>query len=73
MRVRYNAPVILTFTLLATGVLVVDQFLNGFAQTWFACPPRLTDAGALDYLRLFTYVLGHKSWLHLISNFSFVP
>jgi len=72
VRVRYNAPVILTFTLLATGVLVVDQFLNGFAQAWFACPPRLTDAGALDYLRLFTYVLGHKSWLHLISNFSFV-
>ena len=32
MRVRYNAPVILTFTLLATGILVVDQFLNGFAQ-----------------------------------------
>jgi hypothetical protein len=52
VRVRYNAPVILTFTLPATGVLVVDQFLNGFAQAWFACPPRLSDAGALDYLRL---------------------
>lgn len=72
MRIRYNAPVILTFTLLATAVLVVDQVLGGFVQTYFVCPVRLSGAGALDYLRLFTYVLGHKSWLHLMSNFSFV-
>ena len=38
MRVRYNAPVILTFTLLAVAVLVVDQFRSGFARVWFSCP-----------------------------------
>ena len=72
MRIRYNAPVILTFTLLAAAVLVADRLWSGFTQAWFVCPARLTDAGALDYMRLFTYVLGHKSWLHLMSNFSFV-
>jgi len=32
----------------------------------------LEGAGGLDYLRLFSYVLGHRDWLHLMSNFSFV-
>jgi rhomboid protease GluP len=72
LRIRYNAPVILTFTLLAAAVLVVDQFRNGFARVWFSCPASLDGAGALDYLRLLTYVLGHRDWLHLMSNFSFV-
>ena len=72
MRIRYNAPVILTFTLLAAAVQAVDQFVPGFAQSWFACPARLTDAGPLDYLRLFLYPLGHRGWLHLVSNFAFV-
>ena len=72
MRVRYNAPVILTFTLLAAAVMVVDQFVSGFARLWFSCPANLDGAGAADYLRLFSYVLGHRDWLHLMSNFSFV-
>mgnify|MGYP001333887732 CR=1 FL=1 len=42
MRIRYNAPVILTFTLLATAVLVVNQVLGGFVQTYFVCPVRLS-------------------------------
>ena len=72
MRIRYNAPVILTFSLLATAVLVADQLSSGFARTYFSCPDRLSGAGALEYLRLFTYVLGHRGWLHLMSNLSFV-
>jgi rhomboid protease GluP len=72
LRIRYNAPVILTFTLLATAVTVVDQFMRGFAQTWFVCPARLANAGALEYLRLLIYPLGHKGWLHLMSDFAFV-
>ena len=70
MRVRYNAPVILTFTLLAFAVLAIDRLVGGFIQTWFVCPAKLE--GPLDYLRLLSYVLGHKDWAHLMSNFAFV-
>ena len=70
MRIRYNAPVILTFTLLAVAVLVVDQLVGGFVQAWFVCPARLE--APLDYLRLLSYVLGHRNWAHLMSNFAFV-
>ena len=32
MRIRYNAPVILTFTLLATTVLIIDQILHAVSS-----------------------------------------
>jgi membrane associated rhomboid family serine protease len=72
VRIRYNAPVILTFTLLATAVLVVDQIACGFVERYFVCPPRISPGNLLDYLRLFSYVLGHRNWQHLMSNFAFV-
>jgi len=71
MRIRYNAPVILTFTLLSTAVLIIDQILGGFTETFFASYPAF-NGSVLDFLRLFTHVIGHQSWLHLMSNFSFI-
>jgi membrane associated rhomboid family serine protease len=71
MRIRYNAPVILTFTLLSTGILVVNQILGGFTAAFFVSPPEFSGS-LLDFLRLFTHVLGHQNWLHLMSNFSFI-
>jgi membrane associated rhomboid family serine protease len=71
MRIRYNAPVILTFTLVSTGVLIVDQILNGFTEAFFVSYPTFSGS-ILDFLRLFTHVIGHQSWLHLMSNFSFI-
>lgn len=71
MRLRYNAPVVLTFTLLAGGVLVLNQLLGGITVAYFASIPGFRGT-ALDFLRLFTHVLGHRNWVHLISNFSFI-
>ena len=71
MRIRYNAPVILTFTLLATTVLIIDQILGGFTEAFFVSYPTFSGS-VLDFLRLFTHVIGHQSWLHLMSNFSFI-
>jgi membrane associated rhomboid family serine protease len=71
MRIRYNAPVILTFTLLSTAVLIIDQFVGGFTETFFASYPTF-NGSLLDFMRLFTHVIGHQSWLHLMSNFSFI-
>lgn len=72
MRIRYNAPVILTFTLLATAVLIVDQITGSFVGRFFAAPPKFDGSSLFGYLRLLSYVLGHKNWLHLMSNFSIV-
>jgi rhomboid protease GluP len=76
MRIRYNAPVVLTLTLLATTVLVIDQVSGGgVIPRYFATYPGFRGPGSspvLSALRLFTYVLGHQGWLHLMANFSFI-
>lgn len=73
MRIRYNAPVILTFTLIATAVLVLDQFLSSaLTRNFFIAYPTFQPARLVSYFRLFAHVIGHRSWLHMISNFSFI-
>jgi membrane associated rhomboid family serine protease len=72
LRVRYNAPVTLTLALLSTAVLGYDQIFGSTIVTaYFTAPPYLVG-GALTWVRLFTHVIGHASWAHLVSNFSFV-
>jgi rhomboid protease GluP len=73
LRIRYNSPVILTFALLCAVVLLIDQ-LSGhwFIATYFQLQPDFNPASFLSWLRMVTYVIGHASWTHLISNFSFI-
>jgi len=73
LRFRYNSPVILSFAIVAALVLLIDQISGGvFIRTFFTLYPTFTPSSPLSWLRLFTYVIGHASWNHLISNFSFI-
>jgi membrane associated rhomboid family serine protease len=73
IRIRYNAPVVLTYALLCAIVLLIDQITGGvFIRNFFTLPPSLAGSGILGWLRLVTYVIGHANWTHLISNFSFI-
>jgi membrane associated rhomboid family serine protease len=75
MKIKYNAPVILTFALTSTAVLVVAQIIGAqFVIRYFSVPGytqriRLLSPGAF---RLITHVIGHGSWAHLMGNFAFV-
>lgn len=75
MKIKYNAPVILTFTLASTAVLVIAQIVGPqFVIRYFSVPGftqriRLFSPGAF---RLITHVIGHGSWAHLMGNFAFV-
>jgi membrane associated rhomboid family serine protease len=73
VRIRYNAPVTLTLALVSAAVLVLDQFTGSAIITaYFTAPPYLGGASAFTWVRLFSHVIGHASWAHLISNFSFI-
>ena len=70
-RIQYNAPVTLTFTFLSLAALCLtslagDQFYYVFSV--YKAP--LSDP--LTYFRVFSHVLGHANWSHLVSNFSFI-
>ncbi|MDO5559539.1 MAG: rhomboid family intramembrane serine protease [Oscillospiraceae bacterium] len=69
---QYNSPVILTFTLIA----VIVQLISCIPGTeWFHklfCAYRGSPINPLTYIRLFTHVIGHSGWPHLIGNFTYI-
>jgi membrane associated rhomboid family serine protease len=73
MRIRYNAPVTLNFTLLSFVVLLSDTLLGtGFTENLFSVPGRgvFQFSNPYHYIRLFTHVVGHISWAHFMGNFA---
>jgi membrane associated rhomboid family serine protease len=73
MRITYNAPVTLTFALLSAIVLILDQIvLAGLTESLFAVGGSMDFGNLLDYVRLFSHVVGHANWTHLLSNFAFI-
>lgn len=75
MKIRYNAPVTLTFTLAAVIVLVIDQITAGaVTRGVFSVPGRggFSFGAILDWPRLVLHPLGHAGWDHLIANFAFI-
>lgn len=75
MKIRYNAPVILTFSVLCTIVLLItDGFEENpgeFAKA-FVVFTVFDPGNFLDYFRLLSHSLGHSSWTHLLSNVSLI-
>ena len=72
MKLEYNSPVILTFTLIATAVMIVTTGLDDFARTYFAFRGTFDFSSPLDYFRLFSYTVGHANWSHLLGNFAII-
>jgi membrane associated rhomboid family serine protease len=75
MRIRYNAPVSLSFALISAAVLLADQTLDlHLRETLFSVPGKgeFVPTNPLNYLRLFSHIAGHANWQHLVSNFSFI-
>ncbi len=73
MRLSYNSPVILSFTLLSASVLLLDRILGGgLVLTGFAVPARPDLFSPIDWFRLFSHIAGHQDWEHLTSNFALI-
>lgn len=70
LRITYNAPVVLTFTLAAVVAFVLMQSLGQSATLWFSAWPRLVDTRS--YVGLVSHILGHASWEHLLGNFMLI-
>jgi membrane associated rhomboid family serine protease len=69
LRITYNAPVVLTFTLAAIVVFILLNVAPDSVK-WFAAAPTLGDTRS--YVGLFTHILGHASWEHLLGNFMLI-
>ncbi len=86
MKLTYNAPVVLTLTLICTIITSLDTvfttaLMNGkttgaISQNFFTVypfsSPFMSFDNPLAYFRLFSHALGHAGWGHLLGNFSFI-
>jgi membrane associated rhomboid family serine protease len=75
MRIKYNAPTVLTFALLSALVLLLSRtLLPGLAEAWFMVPGkgRFSPASPRNWITIITHAMGHANWSHLISNFSVI-
>jgi membrane associated rhomboid family serine protease len=81
MKLRYNSPVILTYALICTLVLVLQQYVGLDIMQYFTVYPNFDPSAPVSYLRMFTHIIGHGSptesggwegWTHLVGNFSFI-
>jgi membrane associated rhomboid family serine protease len=73
VRIRYNAKVILTFSLIALAVHAVDWFTNrGLTENLFCVRRSMSPTNVIDYFRLVSHTLGHGSWAHLVQNLTFI-
>ena len=71
-RLHYNAPVILTYTVLAFAATIFIALQPGIAQTLFAVYTNPAGLDPLFLLRLFTHVLGHINIEHFAGNFMLI-
>jgi membrane associated rhomboid family serine protease len=69
LRITYNAPVVLTFTLAAVVVFCLTRLITPM-QSWFQASPELDSIQS--YVGLFSHILGHASWEHLLGNFMLI-
>ena len=73
MRIKYNAPTVLTFTLICALVLLLSRTLiPGFTENMFMVPGKSGFRFGPDWFKIFTHVIGHADWNHLIGNFTII-
>jgi membrane associated rhomboid family serine protease len=73
MKIDYNSPVILSYTLVAVVVMALSTITGGVStDQFFSVQPGLSFFSAVTYFRLFSHVIGHANWVHLAGNFSLI-
>lgn len=75
VKIRYNAPLTLTFAIFCAVVLLLDLYLGAELRAgYFAAPGKsgFSWGERGQYYKLFSHIIGHKDWNHLISNFTYI-
>ena len=72
LRVTFNAPLVLAFALLCTLVTILDQLTGRKSISMIFSTYASSFSDPMTYVRLFTHVLGHASFAHLVSNMAYI-
>ncbi|MBK7633918.1 MAG: rhomboid family intramembrane serine protease [Saprospiraceae bacterium] len=72
MKIKWNAPVVLTFALLCTGIYIADKFMLGKLMPLFTVYPSVDWTNPFSIISLVSHVAGHASLEHLLGNLTFI-
>lgn len=68
LRISFNAPVILGFSVLALAALLLDQVTDGLTTDMLFSVYRAPLTSPLTWLRFLGHVFGHAGWQHFMGN-----
>ena len=68
-KIQYNSPVILTFTFLALVSYLLRYITSDTLTGLLFANYRTSFLDPMQYVRLFSYILGHANWAHFSGNF----
>lgn len=69
IKIKYNSPVILTYSIMALIVLGLGYITNNKSNILAFSVYRSSPLDMFFYIRLFGHILGHADWNHFFSNF----
>lgn len=72
LKITFNSPVILGFTIACFVVMVLNYLTFGVSNELLFMTYRSSLMSPLTYVRLFTHVLGHGGWDHFIGNMMYI-
>ena len=73
VRIRYNSPVVLSYTFLCLGLYLINHFIfPHFTEGFLTNYPGIEWKNPLWYWRLLGHGLGHSNPPHLLGNFSLI-
>ncbi len=74
MKIDFNSPVVLTFSLACTAVYLLNVTTGGAFVPLFAQSGYFNYANPIDYFTLLSYVIGHDytTMEHLLGNLTFL-
>ena len=68
IRLSFNSPVILGFTIICFIVLILDKLTGSASTRTFFSVYRSSLASPFTYIRFFGHVFGHAGWDHFMGN-----
>ena len=68
MKIGYNSPVVLTYSLLAAAIVGIASITHSSAISYYFITPKGSLSNPVAVFQLFSHVLGHSGWDHLIAN-----
>lgn len=72
LKVSFNSPVVLTFSIICLVALLLNYLTKGWANRTLFSVYRSSFLNPLTYFRVLGHVFGHADWEHFLGNITLI-